>query len=242
MISHRRTSSVVGAGGAANPIKNGVGRSGAAEFCINGAKNMSGLFTATELSFALDLSRHDFFLHQPRFHILSKRRYGEVPVYAVALLPKNLRLRITEQRIERGCSSIEELVRQAQQSRRRIAVLDLVLYSRLAPSHDAFAVRNVIDGYFRSLDSGATEAEANTSARGKWLRRFGKRCNERTIRRIAARVQACGGPELAPIDAYADAKSVPHTRGGRRPHHGEAATAVSRSTSPQISFSRRFAA
>ena len=198
-------------------------------------KASAPLFTATELSFALDLSRHEFFLLSPKCApSLSRRRYGEVPVYAVALFPKELRARLEDRRIERGCSGVTELVRRTQQDRRRTAVSDIVLYSRLAPWHEAFDVQKVLDGYFAAIDSGIDETKANVSARSRWLRLFGKRCSERTIRRIASRVHACGGPELAPIDAYADQKSVPHARGGRAEHHGAAVAPAA----PLLSLSR----
>ena len=185
------------------------------------------LFTATELSAALDISRHEFFLHEPRFNVLENRRYGEVPVFSVAMLPDALKQRLQQQKSERDCGTVEELVRRAQQDRRRTAVLDIVLYSRLAPARDAFEVQRVMDVYFRELDTGVAETKANATARGRWIRIFGSRCSERTIRRIAVRVQACGGPELAPIDAYADQKSIPHARGGKAKHHEAAGPAAS---------------
>jgi hypothetical protein len=41
---------------------------------------------------------------------------------------------------------------------------------------------------------------------------FGKAPHGHTIRRYVARIEACGGPEKAPMEAYADNLSCPHLK------------------------------
>ena len=52
-------------------------------------------------------------------------------------------------------------------------------------------------------------------AREAGLLIFGEAPCSRTVRRYVARIEACGGPELAPIEAYSDGKSCHHRRKAR---------------------------
>jgi len=54
--------------------------------------------------------------------------------------------------------------------------------------------------------------EASRVARALWLLMRGESVTDSTIRRWLRRERARGGPDFAPIKAYADGKSVPHRR------------------------------
>lgn len=87
--------------------------------------------------------------------------------------------------------------------------------------------RRAMARYFQAVDSGRAQWEAVRLARAEYVKLSGVDLSERQIRRIAERVDSCGGAGLAPIDAYSDLKSVPYVRGKRGAHHNEAATAAS---------------
>lgn len=72
-------------------------------------------------------------------------------------------------------------------------------------------VKEVMLVYFAVLyQDDATEHMANCAARQKWLEVFAEGCNEKTIRRWAAKIEERGTIEWAPLEAYADRKACPH--------------------------------
>jgi hypothetical protein len=74
----------------------------------------------------------------------------------------------------------------------------------------------MIDAYYMALvEMGLPSSYAQLAACGIGLLVFGKAPCRRTIRRYVNRIEACGGPEVAPIEAYADGKSCPHARARR---------------------------
>ncbi len=187
----------------------------------------SDLFTASQLALATGISRTEFFRSKPRPIKRARRSYGTVPVFAVKNLPEELRGRLHMARMKSGCKSFQEFVRSRLQMRRRATVHSLLL-QRLAPSARAFKIREVFAVYFRSLDCGKTQIDSNRRARAEWIKRFGRNFDERQIRRIAAKIDDAGGPELAPIDAYGTGKSLPRARSGGGKYHREAVTTASR--------------
>jgi len=78
-------------------------------------------------------------------------------------------------------------------------------------------LRSLVDHSPRGgAQAGARAGAAESVARALWLIIFGKAANAKTIRRKIDRVQRCGGAELAPIEAYADQKSVPHLKAPKK--------------------------
>jgi hypothetical protein len=70
--------------------------------------------------------------------------------------------------------------------------------------------RTVMQAFYSATKMGFRTVEAQRAAGAVSLLEYGEAPCCRTIRRFANRVSACGGPELAPIEAYADGKSCPH--------------------------------
>lgn len=190
-------------------------------------------FTASELALALSISRREFFWCKPHSNLIIERCYGDTPGFFVSKLPEDIQLALQNARIQNGAKSLRELVRLKQQKTRRAAFFETIPFQRLAPSGDAFLCRTVMTSYFRDLDNGKFENACNRAARYRWRRLFGQSCNERTIRRIANMVDAFGGPELAPIDAYVDRKSCPH--------HGRPMAQNTATDSKTVSFSKEAA-
>ena len=85
---------------------------------------------------------------------------------------------------------------------------ELPLYSQ----RKAWAVRLVIRAYYRAICTGCNRGQAGTVARVIWLLIFGNVTGVRNIDRLIRNIEARGGPHLAPIEAYADEKSVPHLK------------------------------
>jgi len=185
------------------------------------------LFTPSQLSVALGMRRSVFFSFSPKAQKRIRRGYGKVLGFAVNALPKHMQAKLDRQRFAHKATSVQELIRANQQLIRKAIILGSVR-TRLAPDDDAFLRQQISNVYFCACDNGHPESVANFRARLKWHELFGKSCNEKTIRRLAARVDDFGGPDLAPIDAYAMEKSFPRTRGGGRLTPGAAATAAAR--------------
>ena len=167
----------------------------------------------------MSMTRALFFSYEPTPQCELFRPYGQVPGFSIAKLPDVLQERVSaEMRPFRGRprrTTVRELVRIKQQ-RGRVAHLKGLSKLQLAPdSSAATAVRDILSLYFRELDRGKREKDACLLARQHWLLAFRNPCVERTIRRIAQRVDAFGGPEIAPLDAYHHAESIPHGAGKR---------------------------
>lgn len=169
----------------------------------------SELLTASELSITLGISRTKFFRLQPTPKKAIARNYGQVAGFAVIKLPEELKELLRQQMVRHGYAPPLEFVRARLQERRRNSS-PMAFRQRLAPHAKAFSMREVMNRYFAALDNGKGEHLANREARAEHVRQFGESCEERKIRRIGARVDDCGGPDLAPIDAYSDLKSVPN--------------------------------
>jgi hypothetical protein len=95
------------------------------------------------------------------------------------------------------------------------------IFSELPQSSQrrAFYRRIILVAFYAAVDAGATFGYAELAARGVSLAIFGKAVDAKTIRRTVGRIETCGGPDLAPLEAYADCKSVPHPR-SRKPQSG----------------------
>ena len=137
-------------------------------------------------------------------------RGGLTKVFRFNDLPDDYRTRLEEKRKNFRCLRFADLL-DVQASPRWEPDKRLTQLPEFS-QEKAFKVKQVLEVYFGALGNGMTERDANTKARAMWLQIFGEPCNEKTIRRRAARVEACGGPELARIEAYADGKSVPHDK------------------------------
>jgi hypothetical protein len=176
----------------------------------------------------MGISRHLFFSCEPESQGSIVQSYGVVRGFRISKLPDLLRSKIQGARRSLSDSKAIRLVRTVQQRRRRVA-LRAAAGQRLAPGREASAVRVAMNVYFREIDNGKAEQSANLVARRFWLEAFGTACHERTIRRLAARVDSFGGPELAPLDAFAAGKSISRARGAvKGGTHGAAATAAAR--------------
>ncbi|MGI8438097.1 MAG: hypothetical protein ACR2NX_14565 [Chthoniobacterales bacterium] len=171
------------------------------------------------------MRRSVFFSFEPKAVAKLHRTYGRVKGFAIGKLPGVLHERLRLARRPFGSRTFTELVRLTQQ-RGRIEHVRAICHQRLAPDRASVLVREALNSYFRALDNGVAEKTANLKARTKSLALFQQDCNERTIRRIARRVDDFGGPELAPLDAYAPGKSIPHARSGKAEHHGAARPAA----------------
>jgi hypothetical protein len=177
------------------------------------------LFTATELSLGLSMSRRAFFRYKPKAFIKIDRAHGRVLGFSVETLPANLQARLSRERIAERHNTVEELIRFRQQSKRRQDMLFELSRQRLAPGQRAFDWRQVMNSYFCAVDNGEFEPNARMLAKAKYFEFYRRPCSDRHLRRIIARIEAYGGPDLAPIDAYGDRRSIPHARGGGRKHH-----------------------
>src|ERR1700682_1567931 len=104
------------------------------------------LFTATQLSVAMGISRVRFFSFAPRAKKKELRAYGSVLVFEPSKLPDTLRELLQAVKLRHRCNSVEELIRLQQQESRRAAMPGL-LQQRLAPGPKDFAMREVIHRY-----------------------------------------------------------------------------------------------
>ncbi len=165
-------------------------------------------FSATELSAALSISRFEFFIYRPKSTARLKLNYGAVPGFLLGRLPRELKEKLEAARIHHSCLCIDDLVRLKLQIRRRDSFYKL-MSARLAPGRDAILRREAMAVYFCALDSGETIRAATWKTRKKYFFLSRVSLSDRTILRTAKRVDMFGGPELAPVDAYAPIKSLP---------------------------------
>jgi hypothetical protein len=110
---------------------------------------------------------------------------------------------------ECGCTTLRELLTR----RSRAWTPDLELSELpVATQQRAFKRRKAMTAYYEALDAGRSKTAAKDAACAVWAAEFGEPCNEKTIRRLVRTVNERGGINEAPIEAYADGKSVPHER------------------------------
>lgn len=173
------------------------------------------LFTATEASLLLGMRREAFFLLRLESLQRADRGYGTVRLFDLATLPEDLKARLETLRIQHRCRTLDELLRSQQQEIRR-ASIERLLVQRLAPRWDALVRRSAMGRYFRVIDNGGEQWKAIRAARGELIRLSGRDMEERTVRRLADRIDAAGGWLLAPIDAFALLKSVSHRKNVKR--------------------------
>lgn len=74
----------------------------------------------------------------------------------------------------------------------------------------AHGVKLALGAYYTAIDVGLPPGCAADVARLTWLLLLGKAISRRSVRRLIDRLETRGGPDLAPIEAYADGKSVRH--------------------------------
>jgi hypothetical protein len=137
-------------------------------------------------------------------------RGGLTPIYSVSALPQDYQDRLAGLRTAVGAPSLTEILC----ARARPANQPGFALSQLPPASQAKAhkVRDVMAAYYDALDRGLRKHEANRVARIAHREIFGRDCNEKTIRRWVADVEAAGGFHLARIEVFADRKAVPHPR------------------------------
>jgi len=146
---------------------------------------------------------------------------GLVTVFRFRDLPEDYRITATALRESQGVALCRDLLdidarnRATWQPPRKLAQLPP------ATQEKAQKVREVMLAYFAALDQGKQKNEANAIARSLWVRLFPeppasskkKRkpcCTSKTISNWEKKIKDRGGPDFAPIEAYADGKSVPH--------------------------------
>jgi hypothetical protein len=177
---------------------------------LRGSDFPSESLTARQWSTLLGITMRAFNLRQVAAAEQRIVRGGLTKFYRFDDLPENYRLYIIERKQQFRCLRIADLLdlqtKERWQPAKPLAALPPATQAK------AHKVKSVLAVYFDALGAGMKETDANTKARSMWLHVFGETCNEKTIRRRAAKVEACGGPELARIEAYADGKSVPHSR------------------------------
>ena len=76
----------------------------------------------------------------------------------------------------------------------------------------ALNMKLVLDAYYAAVAAGLSASYAENLARAFGLFIFDKAINSRTLRRRMDRVEKCGGPASAPMEAYTDQLSVPHRK------------------------------
>lgn len=164
--------------------------------------------TASQWSKMLGITTRAFNLRRIAQWDLLAVRGGLTKHYPFDALPADYRSILEERRRQLRCLRFADLldVQTTERWQPEKHIKQMPVFTQVK----AEKVRDVLAVYFGALDQGMTEVNANTKARAMWLQVFGETCNEKTIRRRAAKVEARGGPELARIEAYADGKSVPH--------------------------------
>lgn len=177
------------------------------------------LFTASEICLPTGLTREFFFRQIPKAASHGDRGYGDVPLFDATLLPRELkgRLRGID---NRPSEALDLRVRRKLQAMRSAGLAEIAK-QRLAPRLKALCTRRAMARFFSGVDSGKTNFAAAREASAELVKLTGELVTERQLRRIAQRVDQLGGPSIAPLEAYADLKSVPHKMlKTKRPHHG----------------------
>lgn len=170
------------------------------------------LFSASELSLTIRSSRTEFFALKPRAERRGNCGYGSIPLFDPKAQPPALREKIDALRKRfRTAPKFEEIVRRSLQQVRREHLAGL-FDQALAPRWKAQATMRALHRYFRAADCGWPQWKAAREASAEFVRLTGRTIGERQIRRLAQRVDQLGGPELAPLDAYRDFRSVSHKR------------------------------
>lgn len=167
--------------------------------------------TAAEWAQLLGITKKAFILRRVGHSHMVARAGGLTKVYPFSALPPDYQATLETLRRSQGVWSFADL--------RAVRAVELRSWDApkeigtLPPASQEKAkkVRAVMEVYFAAAES-MTLGAANTKAQAKWLELFGEACNEKTIRRWADKIEARGGPEFAPLEAYADNKSVPHVR------------------------------
>lgn len=167
--------------------------------------------TANEWAQLLGVTKKAFTLRRVPHARMVARAGGLTKVYPFADLPPDYRAQLEEQRRRQGCWSYAELLNVRAVETRWEPAKEI---GTLPPASQekATRVREVMAVYFAASEAGMTLSAANQRARAKWVEVFGEECNEKTVRRWADKIEARGGPQFAPLEAYADNKSVPHER------------------------------
>ena len=135
-------------------------------------------------------------------------RGGLTKFFAFTALPADYQQQLEERRRAFKCLRFADLL-EIQTSERWEPAKPLTKMPE-ATQVKAYKVKDVLAVYFAAIEQGMTSKDAETKTRAAWLQMFGNDISDRQIRRKVRRVEECGGPELARIEAYADGKSVPH--------------------------------
>lgn len=85
----------------------------------------------------------------------------------------------------------------------------------LSAQERAITRREMLAAYFRAKEEGAAPKAAYMAARVVHVRRFGKSCTTRSIRRWVCLISRQGGIASAPLAAYLDYKTAPHAKARR---------------------------
>lgn len=131
-------------------------------------------------------------------------------LYKYADLPEDYRLRAEEKRERLGVASYGALLDVAACERRAWTPPKKLTELPAASQAKARRMREVLAVWYGQLELGATKAEAAQRAAAKHFEHFGRLISYKQLTRLEAKIDERGGFEFAPIEAYADAKSVPH--------------------------------
>lgn len=174
--------------------------------------------TAAQWAQLLDVTKKGFVLRNVPHAGMVSANGGLTKVYKFADLPADYQLKLHEQRQRQACPAFADLLDLHRQPRfepcRELATLPPVTQTLAEQRKEVLAVFWTALERFANLPDKVTRAKEET--RAAWLRMFGKAPTEKTIRRWVAAIEERGGPDLAPVEAYAGLKSE---HGKSVPHH-----------------------
>lgn len=160
------------------------------------------LLSARDIATLLKISRQAV---QKRMSRVAPQLRDGILAWPFDLLPHDYQLQLKHAKDKAGAWTFEDLIRIA--TPRWVADFKLSELPAFSQTK-AHKVRAVMIVYSTALDAEKDEREANCDARSSWLAEFEEACSERTIRRWAKKIDERGGVEWAPIEAYADRKSL----------------------------------
>ena len=171
--------------------------------------------TAAQWAQLLDVTKKAFILRNVPTSGVVLANGGLTKKYRFADLPVDYQQKLDEQRRRQGCPVYGELL-DLHRSPRYLPGREL---ATLPPTSQTLAEQRklVLAVFWQSLERQHAVGVANAEARAAWLKMFGEACSYKTIQRWVAAIEQRGGPDLAPVEAYAglkseDGKSVPHPK------------------------------
>lgn len=144
-------------------------------------------------------------------HILHSHEINHKKFYAFDALPLTWQLRLQSKRDAHCARNFQELLAQHNFAKRWSPPKKWESYPASARLRGEKR-KAALSFYYKALDEGRTKEVAKRLAIQAWRDLFGKRCNERTIRRWTEYIDKRGGFEFAPIEAYVDGLSCAHNK------------------------------